>query len=205
MTHAHVRLKGAALAVGSLFVAALFTWSAAFCNRHSADSLLPTLISTQKLAWYYWGQNRLGNLLPLLTSPISDVDVNLRTQVFLRALCAVLGPMFFVLVARPCAPVLVVYAGVLMALLLVATPNLNFLFSYAVDGQPYGTSLAVMVAAVPMVMQVPAERAMPASISFHCCSVMLPASFSAQYFQTSEPEPRILPPKCPRIIGPAGM
>ena len=36
-------------------------------------------------------------------------------------------------------------------------------------------------------------------------SVMLPASFSAQYFQMSDPEPRILPPKLPRIIGPAGM
>ena len=56
-----------------------------------------------------------------------------------------------------------------------------------------------------MVMQVPAERAMPASMSFHCWIVMLPASFSAQYFQTSEPEPRMLPPKWPRIIGPAGM
>ena len=55
-----------------------------------------------------------------------------------------------------------------------------------------------------MVMQVPAERAMPASMSFHCWVVMFPASFSAQYFQTSEPEPKIVPPKCPRIIGPAG-
>ena len=52
-----------------------------------------------------------------------------------------------------------------------------------------------MVEAVPMVMQVPAERAMPASMSFHCWLVMLPASFSAQYFQTSEPEPRMLPPQ----------
>ena len=65
--------------------------------------------------------------------------------------------------------------------------------------------MVVIVEAVPIVMQVPAERAMPASMSFHCCSVMLPASFSAQYFQTSEPEPRMLPPKWPRIIGPAGM
>ena len=30
-----------------------------------------------------------------------------------------------------------------------------------------------------IVMQVPAERAMPASMSFHCFSVIVPASFSA--------------------------
>ena len=44
---------------------------------------------------------------------------------------------------------------------------------------PIASAIAVMVEAVPMVMQVPAERAMPASMSFHCWMVMLPASFSA--------------------------
>ena len=71
--------------------------------------------------------------------------------------------------------------------------------------KPSASAIVVIVEAVPMVMQVPAERAMPASISFHCSSLILPASFSAQYFHTSEPEPRMLPPKWPRIIGPAGM
>ena len=61
-----------------------------------------------------------------------------------------------------------------------------------------------MVAAVPMVMQVPNERAMPFSISSHSASLMLPARFSSQYFQTSEPEPRYLPCQLPRSIGPAG-
>ena len=44
---------------------------------------------------------------------------------------------------------------------------------------PSASVMEVMVEAVPMVMQVPAERAMPASMSFHCWIVMLPASFSA--------------------------
>ena len=60
--------------------------------------------------------------------------------------------------------------------------------------RPSASAIDVMVEAVPMVMQVPFERAIPASMSFHCWFVMVPASFSAQYFQTSEPEPRILPP-----------
>ena len=62
-----------------------------------------------------------------------------------------------------------------------------------------------MVAAVPMVMQVPAERAMPSSISAHACSSMLPARSSAQYFQESLPLPSVCPRQLPRNIGPAGM
>ena len=46
-----------------------------------------------------------------------------------------------------------------------------------------------------MVMQVPAERAIPASISFHSAQLMLRLPFSAQYFQTSEPEPENLAAK----------
>ena len=34
--------------------------------------------------------------------------------------------------------------------------------------KPSASARVIMVAAVPMVMQVPAERAMPASMSFHC-------------------------------------
>jgi len=55
---------------------------------------------------------------------------------------------------------------------------------------PSPSAIAIMVAAVPMTMQVPNERAMPLSISLHCSSSMRPARFSSQYFQTSEPEPR---------------
>jgi len=57
---------------------------------------------------------------------------------------------------------------------------------------PSDSAMAAMVEAVPMVMQVPKERAMPFSISPHSASLMLPARFSAQYFHTSEPEPRVL-------------
>src|SRR5262249_45117975 len=59
--------------------------------------------------------------------------------------------------------------------------------------RPSASAIAIMVAAVPMTMQVPNERAMPLSISFHCSSVMRPARFSVQYFHTSEPEPRYSP------------
>ena len=69
---------------------------------------------------------------------------------------------------------------------------------------PIASAIAIMVAAVPIVMQVPNERAMPFSISFQSSSVMLPARFSSQYFHTSEPEPSSWPRQLPRSIGPAG-
>ena len=72
------------------------------------------------------------------------------------------------------------------------------------NDRPSASVIAIMVAAVPITMQVPNERAMPPSISFHSSSPMRPARFSSQYFQASEPEPSALPRQLPRSIGPAG-
>ena len=55
-----------------------------------------------------------------------------------------------------------------------------------------------------MVMQVPKERAIPSSISRHVHSSIVPARRSAQYFQTSVPDPSGCPRQLPRNIGPAG-
>ena len=69
---------------------------------------------------------------------------------------------------------------------------------------PSVSAIAVIVLAVPIVMQWPCDRAMPASISHHSSSVRLPARFSAQYFHASEPEPSVAPRQLPRSIGPPG-
>ena len=58
---------------------------------------------------------------------------------------------------------------------------------------PIASTMAVMVEAVPMVMQVPTERAMPPWTPRHSSSVMLPARRSSQHFQASEPEPSTRP------------
>ena len=54
---------------------------------------------------------------------------------------------------------------------------------------PSASTAAAIVEAVPIVMHVPNERAMPSSISRHVHSSSVPARRSAQYFQTSVPEP----------------
>ena len=61
-----------------------------------------------------------------------------------------------------------------------------------------------MVAAVPIVMQKPGDRAMPPSMAFQSSSVIVPAQRSVQYFQRSVPLPSGWPFQLPRSIGPAG-
>ena len=69
---------------------------------------------------------------------------------------------------------------------------------------PIASAMEVIVLAVPMVMQVPALRAMPPMMDCHCGSVMVPARRSSQYLKASEPEPSVWPRDMPRSIGPAG-
>jgi hypothetical protein len=70
---------------------------------------------------------------------------------------------------------------------------------------PTASAIAVMVLAVPMVMQVPWLRAMPASTLE---PVLLGDVAGAQLVpvasRLSEPEPSVLPPQLPRSMGPAG-
>ena len=70
--------------------------------------------------------------------------------------------------------------------------------------RPIASAIAVIVLAVPMVMQVPWLRAMPASIAGPLGLGDVPARRSSQNFQASEPEPSTLPFQLPRSIGPAG-
>ena len=60
---------------------------------------------------------------------------------------------------------------------------------------PSASTALVIVDAVPIVMQCPGERAIPFSISCQSSSVIAPARRSAQYFQVSLPEPRVVPPQ----------
>ena len=73
-----------------------------------------------------------------------------------------------------------------------------------VSVMPSASTAAVIVEAVPIVMQWPCERAMPSSISRQAHSPSTPAWRSAQERQTSDPLPSTFPRQLPRSIGPAG-
>lgn len=49
-------------------------------RAENADTLLPVLISCWHWTPFYWEQNRMGMLLPLLTMPIKDLFLNLMVQ-----------------------------------------------------------------------------------------------------------------------------
>src|SRR3954447_10015087 len=70
--------------------------------------------------------------------------------------------------------------------------------------KPSASTAEVIVDAVPIVMQCPGEEAMRSSAEAQSASVMRPALNSSQYFQTSLPEPSVVPRQEARSIGPAG-
>lgn len=63
-----------------------------FIDRSNADGLLSTLMSTQELTFFYWGQDRLANVVPAMTIPIRDEIWNFYAQSAIR------GASFFALV-----------------------------------------------------------------------------------------------------------
>lgn len=127
--------------LASLFALALASIFAFVPWGQNADDLLPTLISTQKLTFYFWEQNRFANLLPLLTAWIDSPVRNAETQLFLRVLTGLIAPAFFCVLYYPrlsqvCRATLA--ADCLM--LLAASPAV--LHETYIVATPYGTSLA---------------------------------------------------------------
>src|SRR3954447_12920962 len=57
-----------------------------------ADSLLTVLISTQRWAPFFWGQDRFGMLVPLLAMPLHHPLANLLAQGWLMTSAALLAP-----------------------------------------------------------------------------------------------------------------
>jgi hypothetical protein len=120
-----------------LLAAAGFVWSEAYCS-HNADSILPALISWQKLTWFFWTQNRFGNVLPLLTIWIRDIGSNFTAQVFLRAAMAMSIPWLVLLYLGNLRWLVLKYV---LALALVFVSMQGVLAPIWLEHTPYGTSV----------------------------------------------------------------
>ena len=70
--------------------------------------------------------------------------------------------------------------------------------------KPSASTTQAIVAAVPIVMHTPGERAMPSSISRQASQLIFPAQRSAQNFHASLPLPSVSLRQRPLSIGPAG-
>ena len=77
------------------------------------------------------------------------------------------------------------------------------------SARPRASTIAVIVLAVPMVLQVPGERVIRVSSAFHWSESILPAWYSSQNTRVWVPAPtwRVTPPCTKRSlsIGPAGQ
>jgi hypothetical protein len=71
--------------LGAVVAFAWFVDASAIHRFQTSDSLIPVLVSLQKWTPYYWLQDRLGMLLPLLALPLRNPQSNLLAQNFLAA------------------------------------------------------------------------------------------------------------------------
>jgi hypothetical protein len=112
---------------------------------HQTDSLLPVLASCTKWTPFFWRQNRLGALVPLLAFPFRHPLVNLFIQAGLNSF---LGLLAIFLAARYVSgPRRWIAGGVIAALLLMCWPQQR-IFNYLIAHQEYGSALGLGFAAL---------------------------------------------------------
>jgi hypothetical protein len=126
-------------------------------GRHDADSLLTSLISIERWTPYYWGDNRLGTLLPLLASPVRDFEYNLIVQTQLSVFAALGAVLLFqcffstrergFTVRNLCAAQIVVLFAIL-----VLRPTYRVVQVLFLPSHPYFTSLSLSLIAVAVLI-----------------------------------------------------
>jgi hypothetical protein len=110
---------------------------------HQADSLLPALVSLQHWQPFYWGQDRLGMLLPLLALPFADPFANVLVQSGLAIFAALMS--FFLIARFARVPQHWLCGLVAVGSFLVFCPA-PLRFEYLFGHQPYGVSLTLGLA-----------------------------------------------------------
>ena len=109
---------------------------------HDADSFLPVLVSLQHWEPFYWQQDRLGMLLPLLARPVTDPFANLLLQSGAGILAALL---VFFLLPRFAHVTHAWISGLLAAGMFLAFCPAQLRFDFLMHHQPYATSMALGV------------------------------------------------------------
>src|SRR4029434_3206453 len=110
-------------------------------RSHTGDSLIPILVSLYRWTPFYWGQDRLGMLLPLLAVPFPNPLTHLLVQIGVST-CASFVSMC--LLARYTLPRgLWQLAALLSAAGFLALAPGWMRFEILAVHQPYGLSLAL--------------------------------------------------------------
>jgi hypothetical protein len=127
----------------ALLLAAVAAWIglATLHDAQHADSLLPVLVSLQRWTPFYWGQDRFGMLVPLLTLPISHPLVNMLAQGWLTTWLAFAAPFLVARFLNEDPPIWVT-AGAVTNILLLGAVSREVRFDWFV-AQPYGVAMAL--------------------------------------------------------------
>lgn len=134
------------LVLSALLAGILFPLTGALAGIQDGDGILTSLISTQRVTWYFWGQDRLLNLFPALASPLHNVEWNLHFQIFLRSFCAYLAPLG-VLVFLDRTPRVLAVSVALTNIILIVCASHYMQFNIYVQHNTFGISLVAFAIA----------------------------------------------------------
>lgn len=132
----HTRLLANALAASWLLLVSALPVIAYAPDFINADTVLGSIMSLQNVTLYFWGQNRLLNILPFAVSWITDPQSNLLALLYLASLATFSLLLLLALFARRAVAgrsdlVLPVFAALSATYLLVASPHGIYLMSIA--------------------------------------------------------------------------
>ena len=119
---------------------------------HHGDSLLPALMSTQKVTFFYWEQNRYGALVPIIYSFLKNPYYNLLLQSFVHIYCGIAVFFIFPLVAGDEKNFF--YIGIISSSVFICFSKLFNVFEFFSTAQPYGVSLTLFLLAYLLFMKI---------------------------------------------------
>jgi hypothetical protein len=161
-------LLGVALIILSGIVAgAILPLTQSLAGFQDGDGILTSLISTQRLTWYFWGQDRLLNFIPALASPFSDVESNLRAQVFLRSFFAYLSPLG-ILIFFNRSPKFLVIAIAITNVIIISCLSQYAQFNFYVQHNTFGTSMVLLAWAYALTYSSLPKVAIGAAVLLTC-------------------------------------
>ena len=112
---------------------------------HTADTLLPVLVSVLKWTPFYWGQDRFGMLIPLLTVPIHSPFAILLFQTWLGAFAALFATFLILRYATGNGPTWLISGAIVnLTALAVLPPQVQCDWFLA---EPYAASLLLAASA----------------------------------------------------------
>lgn len=142
---------------GALLLVVLWIDLGPIHRAENADSLLSVLISCMKWTPYYWEQNRLGMLVPLLAMPFRDPFVNLLVQ---RGISLALTlAAFFIVMRYFVGPRRWVAAGAVAVGIFLLGWHTNQAFYFLFFTDMYGIPLGLGFAAFGLIASEPQGKA----------------------------------------------